>query len=63
MVWWLRLCASTAGGVGLIPGPGTKILHELRSCVPLGTTKKTKKICCAREGAKVARGKGFLSPF
>ena len=23
----LRLCASTAGGVGSIPGRGTKILH------------------------------------
>ena len=26
-VQWLRLCASTAGGMGLIPGQGTKILH------------------------------------
>ena len=25
MVKWLRLCASTAGGVGSIPGQGTKI--------------------------------------
>ena len=25
VVQWLRLCASTAGGVGLITGPGTKI--------------------------------------
>ena len=24
---WLELCASTAGGVGPIPGQGTKILH------------------------------------
>ena len=23
MVQWLRLCASTAGGMGLIPGQGT----------------------------------------
>ena len=26
-VQWLGLCASTAGGRGLIPGQGTKILH------------------------------------
>ena len=26
-VQWLRLGASTAGGVGLIPGRGTKIPH------------------------------------
>lgn len=26
-VHWLRLHASTAGGVGSIPGQGTKILH------------------------------------
>ena len=27
VVPWLRLCASTAGGVGSIPGLRTKILH------------------------------------
>ena len=27
-VQWLRLRASTAGGTGLIPGWGTKILHD-----------------------------------
>ena len=26
-VQWLRLCASQAGGVGLIPGQGTEIPH------------------------------------
>ena len=26
-VQWLRLCASTAGGAGSIPGRGTKIPH------------------------------------
>ena len=26
-VQWLELCASTVGGLGLIPGLGTKILH------------------------------------
>ena len=29
-VQWLRLCASKVGGVGLIPGIGTKIPHALR---------------------------------
>ena len=28
-VQWLRLCASTAGGTGLIPGWGTKTPHAL----------------------------------
>ena len=27
VIQWLRHCASTAGGTGLIPGWGTKILH------------------------------------
>ena len=26
-VQWLRFCASNAGGMGLIPGQGTKIPH------------------------------------
>ena len=30
MVQWLGLCASTAGGLGSIPSPGTKILHAIR---------------------------------
>ena len=29
-VQWLRLCASTAGGMGSIPGRGTKIPHATR---------------------------------
>ena len=28
---WLRLCASTVGGVGSVPGGGTKILHAVQS--------------------------------
>ena len=31
VVQWLRLCASTAGGVGLIPNWGTKILHVMEN--------------------------------
>ena len=37
---WLRLHASTAGGVGLIPGCGTKIPHATQH----GKKKKKKKI-------------------
>ena len=29
MAQWLRLCASNAGGTGLIPGQGIKIQHVL----------------------------------
>ena len=39
VVQWLRLCASNAGGMGLIPGQGTKILHASRS----GKEEKKKK--------------------
>ena len=38
-VQWLRLCASTVGGMGSIPGWGTKIQHAMR-CSP----KKKKRI-------------------
>ena len=31
VVQWLRLCASTAGGVGSIPGRGTKTPHDAGS--------------------------------
>ena len=31
MVQWLGLCTSTAGGIGLIPGWGIKILHAVQS--------------------------------
>ena len=30
VVWWLGLHASTAGGLGLIPGRGTKIPQDVR---------------------------------
>ena len=28
--WWLRLCASTAGGTGLSPGQGVRILYAAK---------------------------------
>ena len=42
VVQWLRLCASAAGGKGLIPGQGTKIPHAI-AC-DLEGKKKTKQI-------------------
>ena len=39
MVQCLRLCTSTAGGMGSIPGQATKIVHALRF-----SQKKKKKI-------------------
>ena len=30
VVWWLRLCASAAGGTGSIPGQGTKLPHAMQ---------------------------------
>ena len=30
VVQWLRLCASNAGGMGSIPGGGTKIPHAVQ---------------------------------
>ena len=41
MVQWLRLRASTAGGMGLISDWGTKILHALW-CSQKTKTKKQK---------------------
>ena len=40
-VQWLRLCASTAGGMGSIPGQGPKILHA--SVTPSQIKGKKKK--------------------
>ena len=42
MVQWLRLCASIAGGTGLIPGQGTKILQAAPK-----KKKETFEIKCA----------------
>ena len=40
-VQWLRLCTSMAGGVGLIPGQGTKTPHAMLCGLKM---KKKKKI-------------------
>ena len=34
-VQWLRLRASNAGGAGLIPGWGTKMLHAVRGAAKI----------------------------
>ena len=39
VVQWLRLCTSTAGSLGLIPGQGTKIPHAMQ-CQKRGKKKK-----------------------
>ena len=31
MVQWLRLCASNVGGMGSVPGEGTKIIARMDS--------------------------------
>ena len=38
-VQWLRLCASKAGGMGLIPGWGTKILYTVYSVAKIFENK------------------------
>ena len=39
-IQWLRLCTSTARGMGLIPGQGTETLHDVWH-----GQKKKKKEC------------------
>ena len=45
LVQWLRLLASTAGGMGLIPGQGTKIPHILQP----KKKKKSERLDFAKE--------------
>ena len=40
VVRWLRLCASNAGGVGSIPGQGTKTPHATKHDQKTRTKKK-----------------------
>ena len=47
-VQWLRLCTSTAGDPGSIPGRGTKIPHATRCSQK--TKTKTNKNLKAQEG-------------
>ena len=43
VVQWLRICTSTAGGIGSIPGQGTKILHAMQCSEKKKKINKTKK--------------------
>ena len=54
VVWWLRLYASTAGGVGSIPGPGAKILRASQH----NQKKKKKKDLLCKRGGKGGKGQG-----
>ena len=49
-VQWLRCCISTAGGTGLIPGWGTKILHARLHDQNI---KKKKKKSCIVAGKEI----------
>ena len=55
----LRLSASTAGGTGLIPGWGTKILHALQR----GQKKKKLHFIALRTLTNFAFTHKFISPF
>ena len=52
VVQWLRLCASTAGDAGSIPGQGTKIPHAGRHCQIKNKIKYVHKICGLLDGDK-----------
>ena len=41
VVQWLRLCTSTAGAVGSIPGQGTKIPHATKKIIRCSQKKKS----------------------
>ena len=56
-VQWLRLQVSTAGGMGLIPGWGTKILHAMQMM------KKIKKAEKLRHSQIKKKKKKKLSEF
>ena len=54
MVPWLRLCTSTAGGVGSIPDPGSRIPH------PCGLAKKSLVLVYAKFLRSFSNVKGHL---
>ena len=39
-IQWLRLCASNAGGMGSIPGWGTKVPHAVQPAKKLNKTEQ-----------------------
>ena len=57
-VQWLRLCASTAGDAGSIPGQGTKILHAAQTAKEKENEIFKKKEEFLQEEAPRAQGLG-----
>ena len=51
MVQWLRCCASSAGGLGLIPGQGTRS-HRLQLKISHGAMKIEGPLCLKEEPAQ-----------
>ena len=58
VVQWLRLWASNAGGSGLIPGWGTKILHAMKY-----DQKKEKENIMLSEGSQIKKATYCMTPF
>ena len=54
----VETCTSTAGGMGLIPGQGTKILHGM-----WGNQKKKKKIQLPSQVSEALRDMELSSPI
>ena len=49
MVQWLTVRASNAGGIGSIPGRGSRSPHAARGSKKKKKEKKKKKPCCKQE--------------
>lgn len=54
-VQWLRLCSSTAEGVGMIPGQGTKVPHAVQPA-----KKREKKEATISDSSRSWGGQGIL---
>ena len=63
VVQWLRLCASTSWGTGLIPGWGTKIPHAERCSQKLKTKKQKNKSASLLTRYQVGQIKSFTQEF
>ena len=59
VVQWLRLQASTAGGMGSIPGWGTKILHAMQYARP----PKKRRVLGLQEHPKLAIPVNLIHPL
>ena len=60
-VQWLRLCSSTAEGVGMIPGQGTKVPHAVQhGQKEREKEKKKKKEATISDSVDLGGGQGIL---